>query len=113
MPRSASSTAATGEALEEASAVKPGGGSKTVSRWDIQQVCSRGMPAQQHARLGDVQIRAAELAHLGLLDAPAERVHEQLHAVADAHHRHAQLQQPALQRAARRRRTPTPARPRG
>ena len=96
-----SSTAATGEALEEASAVKPGGGSNTVSRWDIQQVCSRGMPSQQHAGLGDVQVRAAELADLGLLDAPAELVHEQLHAVADAHHRHAQLEQLALQRAAR------------
>ena len=31
--------------------MKPGGGSKTVSRWDIQQVCSRGMPREQHAAL--------------------------------------------------------------
>ena len=44
MSRSGSSTAATGEPLEDASAVKPGGGSYTVSRWDIQQVCSRGIP---------------------------------------------------------------------
>ena len=44
MPRSVLSTAATGEALDEASAVKPGGGSYTVSRWDIQHVCSLGRP---------------------------------------------------------------------
>ena len=48
-------------------------------------------------RARHVQIRAAELADLGLLDATAELVHEQLHAVADAHHRHAQLQQLAVQ----------------
>ena len=68
---------------------------------------------QQHARLGDRQIGATELAHLGLLDAPAERVHEQLHPVADAHHRHAELEQAALQGRRARRRTPTPARRRG
>src|SRR2546423_1261617 len=45
MSRWRSSTAATGEALEEASAMKPGGGSNTVSRWDIQQVCSWGIPS--------------------------------------------------------------------
>ncbi len=45
MSRCTSSTAATGDALEDASAVKPGGASNTVSRWDIQQVCSRGIPA--------------------------------------------------------------------
>ncbi len=93
--------------------MKPGGGSNTVSRCDIQQVCSRGRPAEQHARLGDVQVGAPELAHLGLLDAPAERVHEQLHAVADAHHRHAQLEQAEVQRRRAVARTPTPARPRG
>ena len=35
--------AATGDAVEEASAVVPAGGSKTVSRWLIQQICSRGI----------------------------------------------------------------------
>ena len=44
MPRAASSTAATGETLDDASAVNPGGGSITVSRWLIQQVCSLGIP---------------------------------------------------------------------
>jgi hypothetical protein len=39
------SSAATGDAEEDASAVKPGGGAKTVSRCDIQQGCSAGSPA--------------------------------------------------------------------
>ena len=39
------SKAATGEAVEEASAVKPGGGANTVSRCDIQHDCSFGVPA--------------------------------------------------------------------
>ena len=53
--------------------------------------------SEQKAGLGDAQLGAPELAHLGLLDAPAQLVHEQLHAVADPHHRHAQLEQAALQ----------------
>ncbi len=44
-----------------------------------------------------MQIGAAELADLSLLDAAAELVDEQLHAITDAHHRHAQLEQVALQ----------------
>ena len=60
-----------------------------------------------------MQLRAPELAHLGLLDATAELVHEQLHPVADAHHRHAQLQQAKLKAAERPAHTPTPARPTG
>ena len=93
--------------------MKPGGGSNTVSRWDIQQVCSRGSPCSSTPGSMHVQVRAAELPHLGLLDAAAELVHEQLHPVADAHHRHAELQQAALERRRARRRTPTPGRPRG
>ena len=45
MPRSRSSTAATGDSVEDASAVNPGGASKTVSRCDIQHDCSAGVPA--------------------------------------------------------------------
>ena len=45
MPRSVDSNAATGEAVDDASAVNPGGGANTVSRCDIQQLCSRGVPA--------------------------------------------------------------------
>ena len=41
---------------------------------------------EQPARLGHGQARAAELPHLGALDAPAGGQHERLHAVADAEH---------------------------
>ena len=44
-PRSTSSSAATGDWSEEPRAVKPGGGSYTVSPWLIQQLCSAGSPA--------------------------------------------------------------------
>ena len=60
-------------------------------------------PLQQHSGLGDLQLRAPELAHLGLLYAAAERVDQQLHAVADAHHRDAQLEQTRGRAPARRR----------
>ncbi len=56
MPFVASSTAATGETLDDASAVNPGGGSITVSRWLIQQVCSLGMPFNN--RPGSVTVRS-------------------------------------------------------
>ena len=48
---------------------------------------------EQPARLADAQLGAAELADLGVLDDAAERVREQLHAVADAEHRDAELEQ--------------------
>jgi hypothetical protein len=44
-PRSVSSTAATGDSVELASGVKPGGAAKTVSRCDIQHGWSAGVPA--------------------------------------------------------------------
>ena len=69
-----------------------------MSRCDIQQVCSLGIPASSTPPLGDAQVGAAELADVGLLDAAAELVDEQLHAVADAQHRHAELEQPPLER---------------
>ena len=69
MPRSVDSKAATGDAVDDASAVKPGGGSKTVSRCDIQHVCSAGRPASSRPLLAHRQLRAAELADLGALDA--------------------------------------------
>jgi hypothetical protein len=43
--RSVSSNAATGDSDDDASATAPAGGSKTVSRWLIQQGCSEGSPA--------------------------------------------------------------------
>ena len=54
-PRSASSIAATGDSVDDASAVKPGGASKTVSRWLIQQDCSSGVPAR--SRPGSLTVR--------------------------------------------------------
>ena len=69
-----SSQAATGEPGLAASAVKPGGGSKTVSRWLIQHCCSAGSPASSRAAVAEQrQLGAAELALLGALDAAAER----------------------------------------
>ena len=48
---------------------------------------------QQPAVLGDGERRAAELAHLGALDAAAEREHQRLHPVADAEHGDPELEQ--------------------
>ena len=53
---------------------------------------------QQPAGLVHGQLRATELADLGALDEPAERVREQLHPVADAEHRNAQLEQRMVER---------------
>ena len=96
-PRSTSSTAATGDSVEHASAVKPSGASYTVSRCDIQHACASGVPASSRPWLGHRQLRAPELPHLGALDAAAEREHERLHAVTDAEHGDAELQQLRVQ----------------
>ena len=77
--------------------MKPGGASNTVSRCDIQQLCSAGVPREQPARLGHRQPRAAELPHLGALDPAAEREHQRLHAVADAEHGDPELEQLRVQ----------------
>ena len=52
-PALACSTAATGDSVEEASAVKPGGASNTVSRCDIQHDCSAGVPASSRPGSAD------------------------------------------------------------
>ena len=44
-PRATSSSAATGDSVEDASAVKPSGAAYTVSRCDIQHACESGVPA--------------------------------------------------------------------
>ena len=77
----------------DASAVKPSGAAYTVSRCDIQHACAVRRARQQPAGLGHRQLRAAELPHLGALDAAAEREHERLHPVTDAEHGDAELQQ--------------------
>ena len=97
------------------------GGQRREARRRLVDGVAVGHPARLLARhplsstpgVGHVQVRAAELPHLGLLDAPAERVHQQLHPVADADHRDAELQQAGDRVAERRPRTPTRARPRG
>ena len=112
-PRSAFSIAATGDSVEAASSANPGGASKTVSRWLIQQDWSAGVPAS--SRPGELtdEPRAPELADLGALDAAAQLEHHRLHAVTDAEHRHAELEQLAGAASARPRRRRTPARRRG
>ena len=57
-----------------------------------------GQAREQPAVLAHGQVRAPELADLGLLDASAERVDEKLHPVADAEHRNAELEQPPIER---------------
>ena len=82
--------------------MKPGGGSKTVSRWLIQHVCSRGQAREQPAGVAHLQLGAAELRHLGALDVAAELERHRLHAVTDAEHGNAELEQLARAAAARR-----------
>ncbi len=54
-------------------------------------------PGEQPAAAADEQLRATELADLGSLDAAAELAGEQLHAVADAEHGNAELEQPRVE----------------
>ena len=94
MPRAGSSNAATGEAVDEASSVKPGG-----ARLTRVAMATSSRPARAAARRAagparaTRQLGAAELADLGGLDDAAERLREQLHAVTDAEHRDAELEQ--------------------
>jgi hypothetical protein len=53
---------------------------------------SLGQAAHERVVPGDVKLGAAELARLGGLDLPAEDLRAQLHAVADAQHRHAEVE---------------------
>src|SRR5438445_426151 len=81
-------------------------GTLKVARRRLEDGVAMGLPAgllvrqprQQHARVANTQVRAAELADLSLLDPAAQLVHEQLHPVADAHHGNAQFEQRRLQR---------------
>ncbi len=91
--RSVSSNAATGDSDEDASATAPAGGSKTVSRWLIQHVCSDGSPASSRPVLGDRERGAAELADRRALDAAAQLERHRLHPVTDAEHRDPELEQ--------------------
>ena len=68
---------------------------------------------RRRARRLGAQLGLAELGDAGAVDAAAEVVRHQLHAVADAERRHAELEERRDRRAARRRRRPTPGRRRG
>ena len=81
------------------------GGQRGEARRRLEDGVAVGHPAgllarevrEQTTGLFHDQVGASEFADLGLLDAPAELAHEQLHSVADAEHWDTQLQQPALQ----------------
>ena len=69
----------------------PSGGATTESRCDIQTVCSAGVSFSSD-RLLDLELRLAELGDAGAVDAAAEVERHQLHAVADAERRDAELE---------------------
>ena len=119
MPQSGRSrwrTAANGEWSLDASSVKPSGRRSTRSPWLIQTVraLGSGEPGEERiAPLLELELRAAVLAIVGLLDHAAELLAQQLEPVADAEHRHAEVEQLAVRDTARRRRARSTARPRG
>ena len=57
-----------------------------------------GQAGKEATERTEVELGAAELADLGALDEAAERVREELHAVADAEHGDAELEQAAIER---------------
>ncbi len=97
MPRSTDSSAATGEAVEEASAVKPGGGREDGVAMGHPAGLAVGQAGEEPAGLAHGELRAPELPDLGALDRAAELRGDELHAVADAEHRDAELEQLAIQ----------------
>ena len=95
---------------------KPGGSASTRSPWLI-HTCSRAplapQPVEQRAVVGDVDEGAAEFAVVARLDRAAQLGAHGLLAIADAQHRHAQLEH-RLRRARRAAsRSPRPGRPTG
>ena len=104
MPRSTSSTAATGDSVERRQRGEARAAPRTPCRGATSSTTAR--PACRPAAgpgSATVSARAPELADLGALDPAAERQHERLHAVADAEHGDPELEQ---------RRDPAAARPR-
>ena len=73
--------------------MKPGGGSKTVSRCDIQQVCSAGRPASRRPGSRTVSSERPNSPTSAPSTRPPSVEREQLHAVTDAQHRDAELEQ--------------------
>ena len=91
--RARSSNAATGAVAEAASTAKPGGAAVTVSRCTSSTSARRGRPGEQRAGLVTRSAARPNSADLGALDQAAERVRQQLQAVADAEDRDAELEQ--------------------
>ena len=114
-PRSRSSTAATGEAVEEASAVKPGRRARRRCRGGTSSRSARAAArASSTPRLArPCRSERPNSPTSACSTRPPSVVHEQLHAVADAQHRDAQLEQPARRARGARPRTPRRARRRG
>ena len=90
--------------------VKPGGGSKTVSRCDIQHVCSAGVPASSRPGSATVSCERPNSPTSAPSTRPPSVQHQRLHAVTDAEHRDPELEQLRIQPRRARRRTPTPGR---
>ena len=90
--RSGASNAAIGVDGEPATTRAPSGGATTESRCDIQTVCSAGQVVEELGLL-DAQLGLAELGDAGAVDAAAEVQRQQLHAVADAERRNAELEE--------------------
>ncbi len=85
--------AATGAPSLVASVAKPSGAAVTQSRWLIQHCSVSSRPASTPAVLGDAQLGLAELARAGARDGAAQLEGHELGAVADAQHRHAQVEE--------------------
>ena len=73
-------------------ATNSAGSSWTWSPWLIQTVVSSGRPWTSGSSAGDVQLGPAVLARLGRLHLPAEDLRPELHAVADAEDRDAEVE---------------------
>ena len=91
--RSGCSNATTGALAVAAVTAKPGGGVATWSPWLIHTVSRAVQPGKEQTRLDDVDLGAAVLAAGAGLDPAAQRLGHQLHAVADAQHRDAEVEQ--------------------
>ena len=88
---------------------RPSGGATTESRCDIQTVCSAAR--SRKSSLSPAAARSCRTRRRRAVDAAAELLRHQLHAVADAERRHAELEDRRVDRAARRRRRPRPGPP--
>ena len=96
--------------VELASAVKPGGGSNTVSRCDIQHDCSAGVPASSRPGSATVSCERPNSPTSAPSTRPPSVQDQRLHAVTDAEHGDPELEQRRIQPRRARRRTPTPGR---